>query len=300
VRREELYTPSVSDQGSDVEVDGDGNADRKSQLDREALLRERLAQVFGEINVDVENDKPLAKHAEEEAHKNGEPEEFEFRLFAEAPKAASAPETTTVRQDSVAAPIQKIIIEPDDHGSGALGEGGFINPRRHPSYYFAPKAADKTLHRYEKAAISGEDVLRGLQVRYTGWSRPWRVTVLPLSQKTTLRLRNHAADSEHINPLPVAHNGEDVQRKKMTKPGKKRRVILRVRMRKEMEENGKKEEEQRRKEESEKEKRTRRNREKKVKKRLRDKAKKEAAGVGGGGGGGDAGGGEGSDGSDSE
>lgn len=84
---------------------------------------------------------------------------------------------------------------------------------------------------------------------------------------------DHAA-SGTIQLLVDVDTSREQESRGKTKPGKKRRILLREKRRKKESIEAEKKAEQERREEAEREKRTRRNREKKVKKKMKEKAKK--------------------------
>jgi hypothetical protein len=151
-----------------------------------------------------------------------------------------------------------------------------VKREREREYYITSKATGEQRRRFEFAALSGEEVLRGREVRHWGLEVPWRVQVITVTQPTS---------GKEGRVVSIAtEGGEGAGKLAKTKPGKKRRIILREKRRKiEKREEAKKKEKGSR-EEAEREKRTRRNREKKVKRKMKEKALKATGGVVGGGG----------------
>lgn len=78
-----------------------------------------------------------------------EEDEFEFRLFATPGKP-----TTAVRV-RVRSPTP------------AHGEPGFVQPRRSDGYYFTGSNNEKA-EQYRDAAVTGEELVKGLRVRWVG------------------------------------------------------------------------------------------------------------------------------------
>jgi len=148
---------------------------------------------------------------------------------------------------------------------------------------------------FEAAAVSGADVRRWAAVRYYGWEVRWRVKHLRMVCGGELVA---AEEGEWPGTKPLVEglglelgrgkrlgrveaNWKDGRPAKKRKPGKKRRIVLRIRKKKAEEAAEQRRLEKERKmtgeqerEAAEREKRTRRNREKKVKKKLKEKEKK--------------------------
>lgn len=81
-------------------------------------------------------------------------EAYEFRLFS-GPKAGKAAD-----RDSA---IQRIAIRSP---TPVNGEGGFVVSQRPDDYYFAKPLNDVGAEQIAAAAISGEDILQGLNLRW--------------------------------------------------------------------------------------------------------------------------------------
>jgi hypothetical protein len=179
---------------------------------------------------------------------------------------------------------------------GGLGQqGGFVTPRRDEGYYFTGAVTlerrEERRKEFEIAAMTGEEVRRWMGVRYSGCEVRWRVRYLRNQELLVAE-----EDEKGVVAIPLAdgltpngHNETGTGKaEKRCKPGKKRRIILRIKKRKaeeaakrRQEEAKKKTMQEREKEEAEREKRTRRNREKKIKKRAREREKKAKVGDGG-------------------
>jgi hypothetical protein len=252
-------------------------------------LKAKLARLYGPV-FDIKTLKaPLSKSTNADQAANGKDEgapetreeEFEFRLFAVHPTSKSANEGKDVLDgEADVAVTTKIRLDPD--GEEPLdGQGGFIVPCRSSTYYFALPAEGQRRREFELAAVTGEEVHRWLEVRYPGWEVPWRVRVIHIPSKkpsaeTKLRLRDKN-DASRITSMREDNQyglENDEYKGKKKKPGKKRRIHLRMKKRAEEEVRERRRREQQMKGEEERERRTRRNREKKVKKKLREKAKK--------------------------
>ncbi|TPX09657.1 uncharacterized protein E0L32_009130 [Thyridium curvatum] len=272
VRREELY-------GNSSEED-DGPHDEA----QDAEARAQLARLLG---LDVSAGPDAAEAAEQPADGGAEQplaaaqEEFEFRLF-------SAP--------SADAPAPKVVISPDEEAAAAAdGNAGSIVAGRPLEYYVVGEPTGQQRARYEFAAVSGDDVLRGATRRSWGLEVPWRVRRVVLSARQLRALREHgwgpaeAALGSH-GPLgggsgsSTMRDSDEREKKKKRRPGKKRRIALRVKDRAEKEKAAAAEKSKISKEEHLREKKKRLNREKKLKRRQKAKeqklAGKEAGGAG--------------------
>jgi hypothetical protein len=256
VRRDELYG-SGSD-GEEAARDQVGDAATK------AKLSERLSRMFSldmeqpELRNGGEADEVLPD-APPAADRQHEPE-FEFRLF------------------STAGPAPRVMVaEKDEHE----GDGGIIASRPR-SFHLRDGFTEEERERFRQVAVSYSDIVHGARQRAWGLEVPWRVTRIAVSSSTS-----QDGSKRKINA------GEPGKRKR---PGKKRRIALRI---KEKERKAKEEEEQKHritKEEHLREKKKRLNREKKLKRRQKEKEKKMAGKSGGEGGQGN----DSSSGSDSE
>lgn len=250
MRRSDLFdnARAVSPAGSESSIDVRNELDPET----EAQLKSRLAAIYGDVEIDNEatnevDEEPLGQNDKGEG--NEEDEAFDFRLFSTSKNEEKKKE---------GASVQRIILNDEQ----VLGDGAFVR-QRDPSFYIREKATGERKQEIESVAVSGEDVLRGKERRNWGCEVPWRVTVIRAS-----RLENGA-----IVQHPDAESGADGKKKK---PGKKRRIMLRIRMKKKVEATEKKKAEAEAKEAALREKKTRRNREKKVKRKMKEKAEKEA------------------------
>lgn len=243
-----------------------------------AKLNERLSSLLGldlsaPAPAPAPNQGPDAADAHEHEHEHEGPEdqeghhdeEFEFRLFS-GPAGASAP--------------AKVVLDASDDEDAPKGAGGFVQPERPQSYYLAEEATPDQRERYCHAAVTAEDIIAGARKRAWGLERPWRVVKLSVSSRKS---RSSIAGSETGATATSEDNTEDGPRRK--RPGKKRRIAVRIKARAEKE---KREAEKARREAAEKqriskeehllEKKKRLNREKKLKRRAKEKEKKLAAG----------------------
>lgn len=192
-----------------------------------------------------------------------EEQEYEFRLFS-APVKEFTDEAKSI--------TQKIVLDAEQEDVNILGEtiirgnGAFISGSKDPRVWTTPKAEGERLVQLQFAAVTGENVLRDSARRNWGLEVPWRVKIIKQKSVPSPGL------SGKLSSIAI----EDSQ-KKRKKPGKKRRVVLRMRVKRIEEEKTRKEKESNEKEEAEKERRTKKNREKKLKQKMRAKAKAQAA-----------------------
>lgn len=266
MRRDELY--GSSSDGGDQDEQGVGDAEER------AKLNERLSSLLG-LDLSAPASAPAPKQGPDaaDAHDHERPEdqegrhdeEFEFRLFS-GPAGTSAP--------------AKVVLDASDDEDAPKGDGAFVQPERPQSYYLAEEATPDQRERYCYAAVTAEDIAAGARKRAWGLERPWRVVKISLSSSAA---RSSTAGSETGAMVTGQDNTEDGPKRK--RPGKKRRIAVRIKARAEKE---KREAEKARREAAEKqrvskeehllEKKKRLNREKKLKRRAKEKEKKLAAG----------------------
>ncbi|KAH8427920.1 DUF2011 domain-containing protein [Aspergillus melleus] len=194
-----------------------------------------------------------------------EEQEFEFRLFSApaAPKTQSQAQATNGSagdNDEKTPGAQKLRIRLRSPTPEA-GEGRFVNPFRGWGYYFSTPTLsgvkvdeDPQLEvrkkQFADVAVSGDDMLAWARVSWPGCYLPWRVIRLN-RQHTKL-----PKDSNDVTIIAYNAESETKTPKSHKKPGKKRRLQLRKRVK--AAEQAK---------ETEAEKRNRKNRERKIKRR---------------------------------
>ncbi|KAI1753369.1 hypothetical protein F4782DRAFT_92757 [Xylaria castorea] len=133
---------------------------------------------------------------------NPEEEAFTFRLF---------------RDEA----LTHTVVLTNDDDPAALGNGGFVVPSRPRSYYIASPPSLGKVSEYRSVAVSAEYVLADAKRRRWGLEKPWRVI------HTT---PNSNAASPKTIPGPAQEKGSAEKKEtKRTRPGKKHRIILRVR-----------------------------------------------------------------------
>jgi hypothetical protein len=201
--------------------------------------------------VEVTTNLPAAQEAKEDGD-----QEFEFRLF-------STSNDTTSKQ--------KIVLSKDDEAE-LTGDGAILKARD-SSYYFAVPATGRRKGEFDFAAVSGEDVMGQLKVRYRGLEVPWRVQVIRVPGKVKNSTQARGIDGHAHQQTEDVIMGEGRTKKKL---GKKIRILFRQRKRAANEAEEKAKRETQDKEAAEREKKTRRNKEKQLKKRAKEKAEKAA------------------------
>ncbi|CAD6580988.1 MAG: hypothetical protein ASARMPREDX12_000325 [Alectoria sarmentosa] len=219
----------------------------------ESYFRQQLEQLYADPSQSlVTNDETdsikLGGTAVEQVQGKDE-EEYDFRLFKRllAPGLASLGASNGPQRIALRSP------------SPTSGELGFTNGRRPDTYYFTGDTGAELAEEYAAAAVSGQDIMEGLKMRWRGMELPWRVTVI----QTT--------ESSKVVGLELQRRTQISERKRS---GKKRRIVIRKKFEAKAAKEKATRQSQAEKEAAEREKRTRKNREKKVKKRQKDKLKK--------------------------
>ncbi|KAI1491068.1 hypothetical protein F5X96DRAFT_633194 [Biscogniauxia mediterranea] len=247
VRREDLYGSASDEEDSPDD-----------QL--ESAVQEKLhARLSGLLNLSFVEDEPGQKDPPPDppldgtvgegpeidgAEDTGE-EAFAFRLFRDEE------------------PSHKVVLTKDDELVGRRGEGGFVVPKRPRSYYFADDPPPEVAKRFQMAAVSADYLLKDAKKNRWGLEKPWKVTSITITTIKQSHIRDHESQSSE---------------RKRKRPGKKRRILLRVREKamKEREEAEKKQLVE--KEQHLKDKKKRLNREKKLKRRAKAREAKQTTG----------------------
>ncbi|KAI0024496.1 hypothetical protein F4780DRAFT_725624, partial [Xylariomycetidae sp. FL0641] len=248
VRREDLY-----DAESDAESSGNDELD--------SSIREKLnAQLSGllDISFAADDDGPAPKQEtqqitgqndgpEDVGDDAGPPEEeaFMFRLF---------------RDEDLS---HTVVIAPQD-GPEQKGDGGFVVPKRPQSYYLATEPSPELIEQFRQAAVSAGYLLADSKKRRWGLEKPWKVTAIPAGDDKSQQLG-----------ITGKQSADSTEKKK--RPGKKRRIILRVREKAKKEQAEKAKQQLVDKEQHLKDKKARLNRERKLKRRAKEREKKQAA-----------------------
>ncbi|EFY97270.1 DUF2011 domain protein [Metarhizium robertsii] len=253
VRREDL--------NNDRDSSWSGSGDEGIDLDLQARLNAQIAKSLG---MDVHEPAPTAStpHARPhlalqnptEATKEGDGKqkvqensdedlgEFDFRLFG----TAGAP--------------AKVVLEDD---TGPLGEGALVH-RRPPSYYLVRNVSDSKRREYLAAAVTGEEVVERSHWPAWGMELPWKVT------RVTIVRRAKAEDNEKMEGVVTGQENAKTRKR----PGKKRRIATRMKIKAKREKADTAAKKALDKEEYLKEKKKRLNRLKKIRKRAKKKAGK--------------------------
>ncbi|KXH43171.1 hypothetical protein CSIM01_10107 [Colletotrichum simmondsii] len=263
VRREDLGESS-EDEGADH--------DEQQNADLLAKLHARMAGMLdlGDADADAAptetTEQPAAAATDGETGKDGsgggddEPEEFEFRLF------------------TTSNPATKIALVDEDERAMA-GDGAMIR-KRPLSYYIAGEPTPEVKAELAFAAVSGEEVLERAQRRWWGMEQPWRVTTIP---GTTVSSKGTAGATG--GDAGKTKEEADAAAARRRRPGKKKRLAIRVKQRERVKKAEELEKFKAGKEEALKEKKKRLNRLKKLRKRAKAKEGKNGGGEGGGDGG---------------
>ncbi|ROW06022.1 hypothetical protein VMCG_04639 [Cytospora schulzeri] len=257
VRRDELY-----DSSSDAESNSH-NGTEDAEL--RARFNEQLSNLLG---LELSAPEPASGHKADpddaqrhdvtEEHEEKHEEEFEFRLFSTSSKTA--------------APARVVLSNSDDEGE--QGEGAFVVPTRPVIYYMAGEPTPEQREGYEHAAVTGEDIVAGAGKRAWGLERPWRVV------KITMSTGKSANGPSNIVKSTSAAKEQGDEGAKRKRPGKKRRIAMRIKSKAEKAQ----EDQKMSKEEHLKEKKKRLNREKKLKRKAKEKQQRLAAKANGEGG----------------
>lgn len=250
VRRDELYG-SWSDAGSRSQDDAEEDAELRAKLNARlsSLLGLDLApeEPASEQQVNQAGEQRVGPDEPEENHE----EEFEFRLFSTSSNT-NAP--------------AKVVLAASDDEHADQGEGGFVAPSRPVTFYLAGQPTPEQLQEYRSSAVAGEDIVLGARKRAWGLERPWRVINITLPGKSSQAAPGkgkHSHDSEE---------GEKTDKRK--RPGKKRRIATRIKIKAEKEKREAEQKNKLSKEEHLSEKKKRLNRERKLKRRAKEREKR--------------------------
>ncbi|KAG8421754.1 hypothetical protein J3458_003600 [Metarhizium acridum] len=253
VRREDL--------NKEQDLPWSGREDEGIDLDLQARLNAQIAKSLG---MDVDGPAPTASSSHAKPHlalqhpteaigegdrkqkvqENSDEDlgEFDFRLFS----TASVP--------------SKVVLEDE---TGPLGEGALVY-RRPSSYYLARSVPDSKRREYLAAAVTGEEVVERSHWRAWGMELPWKVTRLTIVRK---------AKAEENKKMEGVVTGQE-NAKTRKRPGKKRRIAVRMKTKAKKEKADIEAKKVLDKEEYSKEKKKRLNRLKKLRKRAKKKAGK--------------------------
>jgi hypothetical protein len=246
VRREDVYGSSLSDDEQGLhEDDGDGAAEDDAAI--RAALEKRLSGMLALDLQALDNNTGTNEADDRPEREDAEQVSFEFRLFS----------TTDLSS--------KVVLDVDESNLTKDNEGGFLTSRPVDFYLKGAPTAEE-LEEFRVAAIEGVNVLRVAQQRAWGLEVPWRV--LRISGKSRVK-------SEQMSSIQSSH--DDKEPRKRSRPGKQKRIALRVKEKALAEKKEALEKQRISKEEHVREKKKRLNREKKLKRRQKEKDRKRAA-----------------------
>ncbi|TRX89073.1 hypothetical protein FHL15_009990 [Xylaria flabelliformis] len=262
VRRKDLDdSASASTSSGEEEVGHDAEAELALRAKLNAQLSGLLDFSFkvdpkaqqhqtGQLKDQLQGQAPDVTSEVQQEDENPEEEAFTFRLF---------------RDEA----LTHTVVLTNDEDPAALGDGGFVVPLRPRSYYIASSPSPGKVSEYRSVAVSAEYVLADAKRRRWGLEKPWRVIrITPNSNSVSPKTIPGSAQEE---------DSAEKKRAKRTRPGKKHRIILRVREKaaRDREEAAKKSTLE--KEQHLQEKRKRLNRERKLKRRQKEREKKAGA-----------------------
>lgn len=123
------------------------------------MLRERLERTFinqqRDWSSNVKNAEPLQTAAESIAVHQDDPDAFEFRLFS---KKSASKSSASNEQAS-----RRIVLRSPTPTNTSPG---FMIARRPDAYYFTDVASAQKTEQFESAAVSGEEIMKGLKDRW--------------------------------------------------------------------------------------------------------------------------------------
>ncbi|KAH9901883.1 hypothetical protein F4778DRAFT_738016 [Xylariomycetidae sp. FL2044] len=253
VRREDLYESDHAEEDTqDQQVDPDLRAELNARL--ASLLDFSVTTPEYDVE-DAPSHKAILPRGTGEGEITGgdvegeaEEEAFAFRLFRD--EDASHTVVLSKEDDSI------------------IGDGGFVVAKRPISYYLAEQPSPDVSRQYQAAAVSAEYILEDSKKRRWGLEKPWKVMTITL---TTSKGTDTGTPTDPGTGVPTG---------KRKRPGKKRRIILRVREKAQREKQDAAKKQLDEKEQHIKDKKKRLNREKKLKRRAKQREKKQA-GTGG-------------------
>jgi hypothetical protein len=259
VRREDLNESDVS---RDCDSDSEADAQIRAQLE---------ARVARSLGLDLEDGPTQQQAITPSSHKaaaswktedvemnDGQgahtgPEEYDFCLFGGAGAAPT-----------------KVVLEDD---SEPQGEGAILK-QRPASFYLAKDLSEEQRQRFKAAAVTGDEVLARSQSRWWSMELPWKVTRITTMTTT----KKKVGSGQNATAISTSLESTEAKRKR---PGKKRRIALRMKERAEKDKMKTAAQLKEEKEEHLKEKKKRLNRLKKLKRREKEREKKQAAAKGG-------------------
>ena len=139
IRRTDLRSPSSSSDHSSL----DHGIKLHLQRNFENLYQKSL---FANGSQDAEG----RDSASDQDQPSGE-EEYEFRLFAKPASVTKQPKESRITIRSPTPPS---------------GNAGFLRAKRSESYYFVGPPSEQLRKQYEESAISGDQLVEGLKIRW--------------------------------------------------------------------------------------------------------------------------------------
>ncbi|KFH47393.1 putative nucleolar protein-like protein [Hapsidospora chrysogenum ATCC 11550] len=255
VRREDLNESGVSGD-SDSEADAQIRAQLEAQVARSLGLDLEDGPKQQQAIASSSHGAAASRKTEGVEMKGGEgersgPEEYDFYLFGGAGTAPT-----------------KVVLEDD---SECQGEGAILK-QRPTSFYLAKDLTEDQRRRFKASAVTGDEVLARSQSRWWSMELPWKVTHI------TATTKKKPGSGQKATTISTSLESTEAKRKR---PGKKRRIALRMKLRAEKDKMKTAAQLKEEKEEHLKEKKKRLNRLKKLKRREKEKEKKQAAAKGG-------------------
>ncbi|KAL8949373.1 MAG: hypothetical protein Q9222_004509 [Ikaeria aurantiellina] len=209
--------------------------------------RRQLEELFDNGVNETQNEETRNKI---EAADGSDEEAYDFKLFS-----------AKIKQPDTCAPRQsKIVLKSPSPGPE---ESGFISQVRPRNYYFTGPRTEQEQCQYREVAMNGDDVMKASHSRWPGFEIPWRVFTIKIDASKSAKI--HAETVKVVSSVGI------------TKPGKKRRIAMRIKRRAREEREKTAQAVEAEKMVLDREKRTRRNREKKVKRREKARNEKEEA-----------------------
>ncbi|KAI1283420.1 hypothetical protein F5Y07DRAFT_394332 [Xylaria sp. FL0933] len=243
VRREDLHD-SASDSASS---DDEGGQDSQVNLALRAKLQAQLSSILN-LNFSAG---PKAQQ---------QPEQAQVQPAGDAPKEEEAFAFRLFRDE---APTHTVVLTPDKDPA-AQGEGGFVVPSRPRSHYIASAPSPGQTSKYRSVAVTAEYLLADAKKRRWGLEKPWRV----------IHITSDSSRAVSGKLIPGSDESTEQQKKKRTRPGKKHRILLRVREKEKREREEAAKKLALDKEQHLQDKKKRLNRERKLKRRQKEREKK--------------------------
>ncbi|KAI0977157.1 hypothetical protein F4678DRAFT_412040 [Xylaria arbuscula] len=251
VRREDLddsaSDPASSDEGGphDLQADPALRARLHAQLSSILNLSFAAAPAAQEHQADSANAQP-ASNAQQDGVNPQEDGAFAFRLFRDE------------------APTHTVVLTSNED-KAAQGNGGFVVPSRPRTHYIASAPSPEQVSEYRSVAVTAEYLLADAKRRRWGLEKPWRI----------IHITPDPGSAVSGGTIPGSEKSSGQQeKKKRTRPGKKHRILLRVREKEKRERGEAVKKLALDKEQHLQEKKKRLNRERKLKRRQKEREKK--------------------------